>query len=107
MKKLAILLTFVILSSGFAFAGKYPKYDAEVSKIRSVKNARTSVINQEMKDISVKMEELQLNNSISPSEKSKQMREYNRRLNNLALEKTEISNKYNADKARLKELYKH
>lgn len=107
MKKLALLLTFVILASGFAFAGKYPKYDAEVSKIRSVKNAQTSAINQEMKEISAQIEELQLNTSMSSAQKSVKMREYNSRLNKLATRKVEIQNKYNADKERLKVLYKH
>lgn len=107
MKKLAVLLAFVMFSTGFAFAGKYPKYDAEVSKIRTVKNAQTSAINQEIKEITAEMEELQLNTTMSSAQKSIKMREYNSKLNKLATRKVEIQNQYNADKERLKALYKH
>ncbi len=107
MKKLALLLTFVILSTSIALASKYPKYDAELSKIRTVKNSQTTVINNEIKDIATKIEELEANTTMSTAEKNRKLAEYNAELDKLTTRKIQISEKYNADKARLKQLYKH
>ena len=107
MKKLALLLTFVLLSTSIALASKYPRYDAELSKIRSVKNAQTTVINNEMKEIATKIETLELNTTVSSAEKNRQLAQYNAELNRLAAKKQQLQTKYNADKAELKRLYKH
>ena len=107
MKNAVILLSLVMLASGFAYASKYPKYDAELSKIRTVKNAQTSAINKEISDYAVKIENLELNTTISASEKNAKLREYNAKIDELNARKTRISDKYNADKQRLKILYKH
>lgn len=107
MKKLALLLTVVMLSTSVALASKYPKYDAEVKKIRTVKNAQTSVIKKEMKDIAVKIEAVETNTTMSSVEKRKKIAQYNAELNKLSARELEISTKYNSDKAKLKKLYKH
>ena len=107
MKKLVLLLSFIILTTSVALASKYPKYDAELSKIRTVKNAQTSAINKEMQTIALQMEELETNTAISTREKNQKMTEYNAQLNKLSAKKQRISAKYNADKKELKRLYKH
>ena len=107
MKKLVILLSLIVLASGVAYATKYPKYDAELSKIRTVKNAQTSAINKEISDYAIKIENLELNTTISASEKSAKLKEYNAKINELNTRKFQISEKYKADKKRLQTLYKH
>lgn len=107
MKKLVILLSIVILSSGIVYAAKYPKYDAELRKIRTVKNAQTAEINQQIIDLEVKIENLETDATISASQKSAQLRDYNLQIYKLKAKKTQISEKYKTDKERLKVLYKH
>lgn len=107
MKKIALLLTLLMLTTSIALASKYPKYDAELSKVRQVKNAQTSVINKEIKEIAVEMEALEANTTMSSAEKSRKMAEYNARLDKLTTRKVTIQKQYDSDKARLKKLYKH
>ena len=107
MKKIVILLSMVMLVSGAAYASKYPKYDAELSKIRTIKNAQTSVINEEISDLATKIENLELDTTISAAQKNAQLKEYNKKIEELTAKKIRIADKYNADKKRLKILYKH
>ena len=107
MKKIAVLLSVIMFTVGIAYASKYPKYDAELSKIRTVKNAQTSVLNKQIKEIANNIETLELNTSISTAEKNKKMKEYNAQLDKLTTRKAEIEAKYKSDKQRLKTLYKH
>ena len=76
MKKLALLLCVIMLSSTMVYAKSNPKYDSELSKIRTVKNAQTSVINKEIKAIVTEMEALELNTTVSASEKTRRVNEY-------------------------------
>ena len=107
MKKIALLLSLILLSSAMAFAGGNSKYEAELSKIRTVKNAQTSVINSQIKEIAVKIEELEASTTVSSSEKTRKMSEYNAQLDKLTTRKNEINKKYKADKAKLKRMYKY
>ena len=107
MKKTALLLTLLMLTTSIALASKYPKYDAELSKVRQVKNAQTSVINKEIKEVAAEMEALETNTTMSQEEKIKKRTEYSEKLNNLTTRKVKIQKQYDADKAQLKRLYKH
>ena len=107
MKKMVLLLTVIMLSAGVVYASKYPKYDAELSKVRTVKNAQTAEINIQIKEIEVKIEELETNATINAAEKNAKINEYKSQLNSLTTKKTQIEEKYKTDKQRLKVLYKH
>ena len=106
MKKLALALSLVVLSANIVMASSHPKYDAELSKIRTVKNAQTSVINSQIKEIAIKIEALEADTTMTASQKKKQLNEYNAELDKLTNRKNQISEKYKTDKARLKRMYK-
>lgn len=105
MKKILLTLFIILFSVNFALADK-PEYDAELSKIRTIKNAQISAISKQIKDISNKMMELELNTTISNSEKEKQLQIYTEKLDELTTKKYQISEKYKEDKAKLKKKYK-
>ena len=106
-EKIAILLSLIMLASGVAYASKYPKYDAELSKIRTVKNAQTSAINKQISELAIKIENLEIDTTISTTEKNKKLKEYNEKIDELNTRKVNIAEKYKADKKRLQTLYKH
>ena len=107
MKKLFILLSIMILSANFALASKYPKYDAEVSKIRTVKNAQTQVINTEINELSNQIEYTKSSTTLTAAQKNQKIQNYNIQIERLAAKKEQINQKYKNDKEILKMKYKH
>ena len=105
MKKALLTLFLLIASINVVYANN-PQYDSELSKIRSIKNAKISVLNKEIKEISSNIVELELNTTINESEKEKKLQLYNKKLEELTTKKTEISEQYKRDKAILKKRYK-
>ena len=107
MKKAVILLSVIMLSAGIVYASKYPKYDAELSKIRTIKNAQTSEINKQISEIAINIQNLETKTGICVKEKETKLKEYNAKIDELSAKKFQIEQKYKADKQRLKTLYKH
>lgn len=105
LKKLVLIFMVILCSTNFAFANK-PEYDAELSKIRTIKKAQISALNTQIRDITSNITELELDTTISPSEKEYKMNLYTKKLEDLTSKKYQISEKYKKDKATLKKKYK-
>ena len=105
MKKLLVSFIIILLSANYTLANN-TLYDAELSKIRTIKNAKVSVLNKQINEISEKLVELELNTTMKESEKEKRIQSYNKQLEELTNKKTEISEQYKKDKAVLKKKYK-
>lgn len=105
MKKLVVTFFIMLFAINFAFANKL-EYEAELSKIRTIKNAQTSALNKQIKIINEHIIELEMNTTISGSEKEQKLRIYTKKLEKLTTKKQEISDKYRQDKAVLKKKYK-
>ena len=105
MKKLLVSFIIILLSANYTLASN-TLYDAELSKIRTIKNAKVSVLNKQINEISEKLVELELNTTMKESEKEKSIQSYNKQLEELTNKKTEISEQYKKDKAVLKKKYK-
>ena len=105
MKKALLTLLILVTSINIVYANN-PQYESELSKIRTIKNAKTAILNKEIKEISSNIVELELNTTINELEKEKKLQLYNKKLEELATKKTEISEQYKRDKAVLKKKYK-
>ena len=105
MRKILLLLCIVLFSTNSVLASN-PVYDAELSKIRTIKNAKVSAINKQIKDLSVKITELELNTTETSELKEIKMKEYTEKLDKLTTKKYQISEQYKRDKAELKKKYK-
>ena len=107
MKKIVILLSLIMLASGVAYAAKYPKYDLELSKIRTVKNAQTAEINKQISELEVNIENFETDTSITAAQKNAKTVEYKNKINELTIQKNRIAEKYKVDKKKLQIMYKH
>ena len=105
MKKLLVSFIIILLSENYTLASN-TLYDTELSKIRTIKNAKVSVLNKQIKEISENLVELELNTTMKKSEKEKRIQSYNKQLEELTTKKAEISEQYKRDKAILKKKYK-
>ena len=105
MKKITLILSIILFSANIVLANN-PVYDAELSKIRTIKNAKVSALNKQIKDISTKITELELNTTITELEKEKKINTYTKELDQLTTKKYQISEQYKKDKAILKKKYK-
>ena len=105
MKKILLIFLVIMFSTNIVLANK-PEYDAELSKIRTIKNAQVSALNKQIKSISTNIMELELNTTISELEKEKKLEIYTKKLEDLTNKKYEISEKYKKEKAILKRKYK-
>lgn len=105
MKKLIATFIIMLCAVNFAFASK-PEYDAELSKIRTIKNAQTSALNKQIKSIESNILELELDETIPSSQKEQKLNLYTQKLEKLTTKKYQISEKYKKDKAELKMRYK-
>ena len=72
MKKIFLLSLILLISSDFILAANVT-YDNELRKIRTVKNAQMSVINEKINNIVSDMEDLQVNTNITTEEKNQKM----------------------------------
>ena len=105
MKKIVLSFLIVFFASNFAFASTQ-RYDDEMQKIKTVKNAQMEVINERIKEIVSEMETLNMDTTVAPIEKKQKMYEYQNQLDKLTTRKNEINKQYKSDKERLKFLYK-
>ena len=106
MKKIALILAILMLSSSFVYAGNKTRYKAEVKKIKMVKNAQTKALKKQMKDLARKIENTEASTSISNAEKNRRINNYNAQMNNITNKKVQVIEKYKKDKAELKRKYK-
>jgi len=108
MKKVLLTVLLVAMSANIVLAGsKYPKYDEELAKVRTVKNAQMKVINAEIKNTTQKIEDLEENTTIYSQDRNLKLDEYNAKLKELQGRKTRLTNQYNTEKERLQKLYKN
>ncbi|MCR5260831.1 MAG: hypothetical protein K6C94_03230 [Candidatus Gastranaerophilales bacterium] len=107
MKKFFILFSVMILSANFALASKYPVYDAEVRKIRTVKNAQMAGIEQQISNLEEKIEMTEKSSSLTAAQKNQRIKNYSSQLEKLITRKNQIKQKYKNDKELLKKKYKN
>lgn len=105
MKKLILTFFIMLCSISFAFASK-PEYDAELSKIRTIKNVQTTALNKQIKSIEANILALELDETIPSTKKEQKLNLYTQKLEALTTKKYQIAEKYKKDKAELKKKYK-
>ena len=105
MKKIILSVLILFIASNMVFASTQ-RYDDEMQKIKTVKNAQMDVINERIKDVVSEMETLNMDTTIAPMEKKQKMYEYQNQLDKLTTRKIQIEKQYKSDKERLKFLYK-
>lgn len=106
MKKFALILAILMLSSSFVYAGDKTRYKAELKKIKVIKNAQTRALKKQMKEIARKIEDTESSTTLSNTEKNRRINNYTAQLNNITNKKVQIKEKYKKDKAELKRKYK-
>lgn len=106
MKKIALILAILMLSSSFVYAGNKTRYKAEVKKIKMVKNAQTKALKRQMKDLARKIEDTESSTTLSNAEKNRRINNYNAQMTNVTNKKVQVIEKYKKDKAELKRKYK-
>lgn len=106
MKKIALILAILMLSSSFVYAGNKTRYKAEVKKIKMVKNAQTKALKKQMKDLARKIEDTESSTTLSNAEKNRRINSYNAQMTNVTNKKVQVIEKYKKDKAELKRKYK-
>ena len=106
MKKIALILAILMLSSSFVYAGNKTRYKAEVKKIKMVKNAQTKALKKQMKDLARKIEDTESSTTLSNAEKNRRINNYNAQMTNVTNKKVQVIEKYKKDKAELKRKYK-
>ena len=106
MKKLVSIIFLFLLAANVCYADKN-WFDLEVAKIRDVKNAQTTAINNELTQIENGLLRIQADTRLSEEQKAKLSNDYNMRKSELTAEKNRIEEKYKADKAELKRRWKN
>ncbi len=106
MKKFVAIAFLFLFAANVCYADKN-WFDIEVAKIRDVKNAQNSVINDELKKIDNSLLQIQADTRLSESQKAKLSHDYNARKSELTAEKARIEEQYKMDKAELKRRWKN
>lgn len=106
MKKLlaiSLLLLFV-LSTNMCFA-KNEQLNEQISRLRNAKNAKVKVVNAKINVVTDDMNKMLADTKISGYEKEKRLTKYQKELEDLNNQKSEINRQYRKDKKVLKAKY--
>ena len=105
MKKILTLTLLAIFVIGTSTCYANDALNAEIAKLRNAKNAKVKVVNAKIDAVTNDMNKMLADTKISGYEKDKRLPKYQKELEDLNNQKTEIRRQYMRDKKALKARY--